>query len=178
MNDALIIDISNILIKNPGSRDFYEFCTPANFEEINLKGDLSGEVEIINSRDGLEVGVDNVDLKVELVCEKCLKEFLVDIHIKHFECTFFFKKPKNHDDPFDLYFVDMKKRKIDLNEVLRQEIILHFPSVPVCFKGCKGLCSACGNNKNETDCKCKTEENPKENKPFANLQQLINKTHG
>ncbi len=45
----------------------------------------------------------------------------------------------------------------DLTEELRQDIILLFPSNPVCSEDCKGLCPRCGANLNEGPCSCKPE---------------------
>ena len=43
---------------------------------------------------------------------------------------------------------------IDLDPILREQILLSLPAYPVCRDGCKGLCSACGQNLNERDCGC------------------------
>ncbi|MEK7085982.1 MAG: DUF177 domain-containing protein, partial [Patescibacteria group bacterium] len=61
---------------------------------------------------------------------------------------------------------------IDLGEFLRQEIILHFPLIPVCSKSCKGLCPTCGKDKNKEDCDCPKRET-EGYKPLAVLKKLI-----
>ena len=43
---------------------------------------------------------------------------------------------------------------IDLDPVVREQLLLALPSYPVCQEGCKGLCSVCGANLNERDCGC------------------------
>ncbi|HEX9291256.1 MAG TPA: DUF177 domain-containing protein [Anaeromyxobacteraceae bacterium] len=43
---------------------------------------------------------------------------------------------------------------IDLDPVVREQILLALPGYPVCQEGCKGLCSACGANLNERECGC------------------------
>jgi uncharacterized protein len=43
---------------------------------------------------------------------------------------------------------------IDLDPILREQILLALPSYPVCREGCKGLCSVCGTNLNEKECGC------------------------
>ena len=49
----------------------------------------------------------------------------------------------------------------DLTEELRQDIILYFPSNPVCSEDCKGLCPHCGANLNEGPCSCRPEGDPR-----------------
>jgi uncharacterized protein len=43
---------------------------------------------------------------------------------------------------------------VDLDPILREQILLALPGYPVCDEGCKGLCSVCGANLNERDCGC------------------------
>lgn len=43
---------------------------------------------------------------------------------------------------------------IDLDPVLREQVLLALPAYPVCREGCKGLCSVCGANLNERECGC------------------------
>lgn len=43
---------------------------------------------------------------------------------------------------------------IDLDPIVREQLLLALPGYPVCNEGCKGLCSACGANLNERDCGC------------------------
>jgi uncharacterized protein len=43
---------------------------------------------------------------------------------------------------------------IDLDPLLREQVLLALPAYPVCQEGCKGLCSVCGANLNERECGC------------------------
>jgi uncharacterized protein len=45
-------------------------------------------------------------------------------------------------------------KEIDLEPVVREQLILALPQVPVCQEGCKGLCPVCGTNLNEAECGC------------------------
>jgi uncharacterized protein len=45
-------------------------------------------------------------------------------------------------------------KKIDLDPVVREQLILALPPYPVCADGCKGLCPVCGTNLNERECGC------------------------
>ncbi len=48
--------------------------------------------------------------------------------------------------------------KIDLAEVVREQIILALPDQVYCRDDCKGLCPKCGSNRNLIDCRCIEEE--------------------
>jgi len=43
---------------------------------------------------------------------------------------------------------------INLDPVVREQLLLALPSYPVCQDDCKGLCPVCGVNLNERDCGC------------------------
>ena len=45
-------------------------------------------------------------------------------------------------------------RTLDLQEDVRDAVLLELPWHPLCSPDCKGLCPRCGKNKNEGDCGC------------------------
>lgn len=44
-----------------------------------------------------------------------------------------------------------------LNDVLREVVLLALPMQFVCSEACKGICPACGGNRNQHDCNCHAE---------------------
>ncbi len=62
---------------------------------------------------------------------------------------------------------------IDLDPVVREQLLLALPGYPVCQEGCKGLCSVCGANLNERECGCdRRARDPR----WARLEQLRSKS--
>ena len=45
-------------------------------------------------------------------------------------------------------------KEIDLDPIVREQIVLAMPGYPVCKESCKGLCTVCGANLNERECGC------------------------
>lgn len=45
---------------------------------------------------------------------------------------------------------------MELHDVLREQVLLEFPSRALCSPECKGLCPVCGVNRNEQNCSCTT----------------------
>ncbi|MBI2495116.1 MAG: DUF177 domain-containing protein [Candidatus Omnitrophica bacterium] len=41
---------------------------------------------------------------------------------------------------------------VDITDDIRQEVILAYPTVPLCQPGCKGLCPSCGQDLNVASC--------------------------
>jgi uncharacterized metal-binding protein YceD (DUF177 family) len=44
---------------------------------------------------------------------------------------------------------------IEINNDVREEILLNFPMKVLCAPGCKGLCQGCGRDLNLEKCDCK-----------------------
>jgi uncharacterized protein len=52
--------------------------------------------------------------------------------------------------------------RIDLDEIIREQIILSEPTKHLCQEACKGLCQKCGKDLNEGPCSCVEEpHNPR-----------------
>ena len=61
------------------------------------------------------------------------------------------------DTLFDEY-VEVVDGKLDVDEPLREELLLCFPKKLLCDEDCLGLCPVCGKRKQEGDCGCVTRE--------------------
>ena len=46
---------------------------------------------------------------------------------------------------------------MELEDILREQVLLALPMQRVCSDVCKGICPVCGKNRNETECACKPE---------------------
>jgi uncharacterized protein len=58
---------------------------------------------------------------------------------------------------------------VDLESLLREQIILMIPVKPLCQETCQGLCPQCGSNLNRQSCRCQPQA---ANSPFAELAKL------
>lgn len=62
-----------------------------------------------------------------------------------------------HDDEDVLGLAEYRDEKIDLGEVVREQLYLALPMKPLCQEDCKGLCPVCGVNRNRETCTCQQE---------------------
>ena len=46
---------------------------------------------------------------------------------------------------------------IELEDVLREQVLLMLPMQRVCREDCQGICPVCGADRNETQCQCRLE---------------------
>lgn len=74
----------------------------------------------------------------------------------------------NDEGSDDIYVVDGES--FELDDIIREELILNMDMVVLCREDCKGLCPKCGHNLNEGECGCdRTETDPR----LAKLKQLL-----
>jgi uncharacterized protein len=75
-------------------------------------------------------------------------------------------------EPTSLDEETYSRKEIDLDPVVREQLILALPPYPVCREDCKGLCAVCGTNLNEKECGCdRTVPDPR----WAGLDKFRNK---
>jgi len=43
---------------------------------------------------------------------------------------------------------------VELNDVLREQVLLALPMQRLCAESCKGICPECGQNRNLKECRC------------------------
>lgn len=129
-------------------------------QEVRQAGDLhvEGEAELLNDTLG-EVrirGRMHVDLDLE--CDRCLEPVRYSV-----------------DGPFDLFYRPAPKGQlphelaiddgeseigfyegggIELEEILREHVLLSLPMHQVCREECAGICPKCGVNRNTGTCDC------------------------
>jgi uncharacterized protein len=59
---------------------------------------------------------------------------------------------------------------MELEDILREQVLLALPMQRVCNEICKGICPVCGRNRNEIACDCKTENADDRWSALRNLQ--------
>lgn len=77
-----------------------------------------------------------------MICSRCLEKFEYKIELQIDE---------------ELLKTEIENpERINLNEIIMENIILSLPMKYLCSKDCKGLCSHCGQNLNLGECDCDT----------------------
>jgi len=64
--------------------------------------------------------------------------------------------------------------RLDLGEVIREQIVLGLPLKPLCREDCRGRCPSCGQNRNTEPCTCPPAEEPVDPR-LAPLRKLFGK---
>jgi len=171
-----IVKIGKLWSGVEGATEQDEFNVDLEFDskEIAIKAPIKGEILLVKLKNEVIVVLTNVESKVERICEKCLSAYESELFIPSVERSFYVQWPKDDPDYNPGFLISVKDLTIDLYEMIRQEIILHFQLISVCSKSCKGLCKHCGVNLNNESCSCKdSDEDVETQKPFKNLKNLI-----
>ncbi len=89
-------------------------------------------------------------------CAKCDKPLLkhAKVPVNHFLLT----HAENEDN--DEYIV-LDGMRLDLDELVSEDIYLSIPSRFLCKEDCKGLCNICGTDLNEGECSCSAPADPR-----------------
>ncbi|MFA6528378.1 MAG: DUF177 domain-containing protein [Candidatus Gracilibacteria bacterium] len=173
------LKISNFIYQDVGYKEENDIKTGSNIiEGIVLSKPITAHITLMRLEEGISVKIEKLKTGVDTDCVKCLKKFPTEIKIPYAERIYYMDAPVSYDseaDQPDIFMVDLKQNEIDLTEMMRQEILLHFPTYRVCSKSCKGLCPKCGIDLNKKKCKCKNEKIDPEgtHQPFKNLKNLI-----
>ena len=102
-------------------------------------------------------------LRLQTECAACLKAFELEVPVA-FSLTL---KPRPQagglPDEMELSKEDLEEcfyegDVIDLDEILREQIILALPMYPRCKEECRGLCPVCGVDLNKETCDCQRED--------------------
>lgn len=103
-------------------------------------------------------------LHLQTDCAACLQAFEMEVPVA-FSLTL---KPRPQSgagmpDEMELSKDDLEEcfyegDVIDLEEILREQIILALPMYPRCKEECRGLCPVCGADLNKETCDCQRED--------------------
>ncbi len=137
-------------------------------DEIDLLSDSAKLKNHINARGKWEKKIAQTDVegeifaRVEGECSRCLEAVEINLTIP-FKAVFV--APENyteareaelHADDLEVSIFD--DDKIDLREIVREQILLNLPAQVFCTEDCEGLCQKCGANLNLIDCNCEEYE--------------------
>lgn len=145
------VNVSQLLLLGPGtvrSFDFDEpFPDPAN--ELRLHGPIRGRSRLTRTTEGILVHAD-YHARVAMECARCLEQCEGTV-TGSLDEEFFPSTDIRTGSPIDVpaaptedVLLINEHHEIDLDEVLRQNVLTNLPLRPLCTPDCPGLCATCG----------------------------------
>ncbi|MFT5873064.1 MAG: hypothetical protein ACI8WT_002006 [Clostridium sp.] len=147
----MVIDVSEIFSNKKTRKEIHlEFEKDKFFYENEfVQFSKPVKLHLILKPNGNEMDLTgSMEAELLLACSRCLETFSHSIHIELNERLS--KTLKSEDE--DIIFI--KDDRLDLSEVVENNIISVLPIKRLCDKECKGLCYQCGINLNHSACKC------------------------
>ncbi len=119
---------------------------------------------LIDSGPGQYFWRGRLEANVELQCGRCLED--IALSLRH-AVEALFTDDAAIDDPV-AYVIPRRATAIEMDEMVREQLILAVPNFPVCRPDCRGLCARCGSDLNQGPCDCPPDVDPR----WAGLQAL------
>jgi uncharacterized protein len=167
--------------------DFREEIRPGVIDfgaDIQQKVPLetSGHADLVEERHGKHKIIKDIRLKgdlstaLELPCARCLEPVRQEVS-RRFDLLY---RPQGSDARAEELSVTDAEAEIgyyignglELEDVLREQVLLAVPLKVLCRQDCEGLCPHCGKNLNESECSCSVKE---EDPRWAALKDLKKK---
>ncbi len=134
---------------------------PLNDPEVRLveSAEISGRIR----REGPDVELrGQLHTKLEVPCGRCLQPVELPISAEfneRFVRTISWAAEEQHElEAEDLNISVFDGEGIELDALVREEILLAVPVNVLCREDCRGLCPLCGIDRNMDNCRCETDE--------------------
>lgn len=99
-----------------------------------------------------------IETEVETICSRCLKSVKLPVRAgfsERFVSEVSWRNEEQHElKSEDLDLAVLGGEAIDVDELVREEILLALPVQVLCHEDCKGLCAVCGCDRNLVTCTC------------------------
>ena len=103
-------------------------------------------------------------------CDRCLKlaRRTVDVEINE---TFRRTSDPENDSESDSYY-SYAGREIEIDQAIRDNLLLNLPLQLLCRDDCPGFCPVCGKDLSDDECEC-AEQAQEISSPFSELSKLL-----
>lgn len=133
---------------------------PLSTEDVKLSSPVVSRLSI--NKVGSEIIISGrLRAAMDLQCSRCLKDFKRDLDIPvnvvyHPVEDVEAERHALRDDEMDMGFY--KGDELDLQELIKEQVLLNGEMKPLCSDQCKGICPKCGTDLNTGQCNCGTKE--------------------
>lgn len=154
----MIIDVKPMLRGEVNSINIDFVLTPGMIDGAVFDGDARVYGKITNN-----AGYMRLSLKAELPyvgeCARCLDEVrgVFSLDFERTVVTEGMVSEERLEESVDEYIV-LDDGNLELDDAVREELLIDFPRKLLCSEDCEGLCPKCGKPKKDGDCGCVIKE--------------------
>lgn len=148
-----------------GKGDFAHVYQPEELNPVDERVNLSQAAEVRGNvrRSGGEVFVGgHVETRVQLECDRCLKPVELpvsaDFALDYITGADYESSSTAALSEEELSVSVFDGESIDVDEIVKEQILLAVPARTLCREDCKGMCPECGVDLNTGQCNCAVDE--------------------
>lgn len=119
-----------------------------------------------------------INIDVSLKCSRCCSDFVLPLQNITFSDEFNPVQEMSDEDEqeltqeeLDLSYYD--NDEIDIQALIKEQVLLSVPMKPVCSENCKGICVTCGKDLNAGLCECKEDGHDPRLAPLQKLKEAM-----
>jgi uncharacterized protein len=148
-----------------GKGDFAHVYQPDELNPVDERVRLAGPASV-NAKvrlSGKEVFVNgHIDTRAQVDCDRCLQPVELPVSAD-FALEFITGSDYESSDVAELTEAAMSVsvfdgEAIDVDEIVKEQILLAVPTRMLCREDCKGICPECGIDKDTGECQCVTND--------------------
>jgi uncharacterized protein len=148
-----------------GKGDFAQVYNPDELNPVDERVKLTAPATV-NGKirlAGNEVFVNgHVDTRTQVECDRCLKMIELPVNAD-FELEYITGTEYESSEVAELTEAEMSVsvfdgHALDVDEIVKEQILLAVPTRMLCREDCKGICPECGTDRNTGECNCETKE--------------------
>ena len=160
-----------------GKGDFAHVYQPDDLNPVDERISLSEPVTVSGKvrLAGNEVFVNgHVETRAQVECDRCLQPVEMPVSAD-FALEYITGSEYESSGAAELTEEEMSVsvfdgQAIDVDEIVKEQIVLAVPTRMLCREDCKGICPECGTDRNTGECSCATDETDPR---WAALKNLI-----
>lgn len=151
----MLLDLKNVFLEEGASQPFQY---PLDLQSIDVNGvypfvspvEVKGTVE---NHAGVVQLAATAEFDFSIPCDRCITQ--IDKHEKYSFSHVLVLSLENEDSD---EYIQVPDYRLDLDELIRSDVLLELPTKYLCREDCKGLCPQCGKNLNDGACDCQTHQ--------------------
>ena len=146
-----------------GKGDFAHVYQPDELNPVDERVRLSGPASVKGKvrLSGNEVFVNgHVDARAQIECDRCLQPVeapvSADFALEYITGSDYESSEAAELTDAELSVSVFDGEAIDVDEIVKEQILLTVPTRMLCREDCKGICPECGSDRNFGECTCVT----------------------
>ena len=154
----MVIDVGPLLRGEVHKIDIDYMLTPETLWGVEFGSDAHVTGSLTDNAGYMRLML-KAELKYRGECARCLApvEGVFSLDFERTVTTEGVLTEQQLEEQWDEYVV-IHGSELDVDEPLREELVLAFPKKLLCSEDCEGLCPKCGKPRREGDCGCPTKE--------------------